>query len=569
MGLFKQAIRRALVPGALVFLFSATAPAIPAAPPAQSTNAWTGSYFANANLQGTPALVRDDPNIDFNWGNASPAAGIPADNFSVRWTRWLYLDTPGNWTFATITDDGARLYIDDQLVIDAWQDQQTATRVVTLDLTQAYHLIRLEYYDRSGNAEAHLQTLSANFPDWRGEYYSNSNLSGAPAFTRNDRVINFSFGAAGPGGGIAADKFSARWMRRLYLGAGRYRFTTRTHDGARLWVDNQLLIDRWRDQRVTSWSGEITLSAGDHLIKMEYYTATSGGVAVLTWSAVSGDTPGWRGEYFDNAGLSGAPAFSRDDAAINFNWGTGSPGTGVSGPNWSVRWTAKRATSLPGYYTITATSDDGVRVGLDNTWLIDKWHDQSPTPHTAMVYLNAGVHDWRVEYYNHGGIATIAVQITPGAVSPDAPALASRATGDLAVDTASPSFVKGGADDGWQTVPNGYGGAALTLKNRPFALADSKWARWYAPLPRPGDYDISVYVPAHLGTTRSARYWIVHAGAFDTQTINQTLYANQWVSLGIYYFSATADEYVAVSDVTYESPLTTTLVVDAARFSAR
>ncbi|MEW5718745.1 MAG: PA14 domain-containing protein, partial [Chloroflexota bacterium] len=99
---------------------------------AQSATAWTGSYFANANLQGNPAFVREDPNIDFAWGNASPGSGIPADNFSVRWTRWLYLDAPGNWTFVTTTDDGARLFIDDQLVIDAWQDQQLTTRSVTL-----------------------------------------------------------------------------------------------------------------------------------------------------------------------------------------------------------------------------------------------------------------------------------------------------------------------------------------------------------------------------------------------------------------------------------------------------
>lgn len=540
-----------------------------AAPPAQSTTAWAGYYFANPNLQGNPALVRDDPSIDFNWGNGSPANGIPADNFSVRWMRWLYLDTLGNWTFVTTTDDGARLFIDDQLVIDAWQDQQTTTRSVTLNLTQAFHFVRLEYYDRIGNAEAHLQIISANFPDWRGEYFNNPGLSGAPVFTRNDSAINFNFGAAGPGGGISAEKFSARWTHSLYLSAGRYRFTTRTHDGVRLWVDNQLVIDRWRDQRATTWSGEIALADGDHFIKMEYYTASSGGVASLTWSSVSGSTETWRGEYFDNSGLNGSPAFARDDAAINFNWGTTSPGTGVSGPNWSVRWTMKRATTLPGYFTVTATADDGVRVWVDNNLLIDEWHDQSPTPHTAMVYLNTGAHEWRVEYYNHGGIATVAVQITPGAASPDAQGSSAPATGDIAIDTQSSSFIKSGADDAWQTAPNGYGGTAFAMKNNAFALAQSKWARWYAPLPRPGYYDVSVYIPANIGTTRSARYWVAHAGAFDWRTLNQSLYANQWISLGLYYFGATDDEYVAVSDVTYEPSLATTIVVDAVRFSAR
>jgi hypothetical protein len=540
-----------------------------AAPSAQSTAAWTGYYFANANLQGNPAFVREDPNLDFNWGNGSPGGGVPAKNFSVRWIRWLYLDAPGNWTFVTTTDDGARLFIDDQLVIDAWQDQQLSTRSATLNLTQAFHLVRLDYYNRSGNAEAHLQIVSANFPDWRGEYFNNPTLSGTPVFTRNDSALNFNFGTTGPGGGIAADKFSARWTRSVYLSAGRYRFSTRTHDGVRLWIDNQLVIDRWRDQRVTTWNGEIALGDGAHFIKMEYYTASSGGVASLTWTPITGSAETWRGEYFDNAGLAGSSAFSRDDAAINFNWGTASPGAGVSGPNWSVRWTTKRTTTLPGYYTVTATADDGVRVWADNNLLIDEWHDQAPTPHAAMLYLNAGLHDWRVEYYNHGGIATVAVQITPGAASPDAHAATNPSTGDIAIDTKNSNFIKGGADGEWQTAPNGYGGSAFILKNNAFAQSASKWARWYAPLPRPGYYDVSAYIPANLGTTRGARYWIAHADTVDARTLNQSLYANQWVSMGTYYFSAMGDEYVAVSDVTYEAPLAATLVVDAVRFSLR
>ena len=40
------------------------------------------------------------------------------------------------------------------------------------------------------------------------------------------------------------------------------------------------------------------------------------------------------------------------------------------------------------------------------------------------------------------------------------------------------------------------------MKNNAFAQVASKWARWYAPLPRPGYYDVSVYIPANIGTTR-------------------------------------------------------------------
>lgn len=536
---------------------------------AQSTTAWTGAYFANPNLQGTPALIRDDANIDFAWGNASPAPGLPADNFSIRWTRWLYLDTAGDWTFVITVDDGARLFIDDQLVIDAWQDQSTTTRAITLNLTAAFHLIRFEYYDRSGNAQAHLQILSANFPDWRGEYFNNTTLTGAPTLTRNDSTINFNFGTTGPGAGIAADKFSARWTRALTFRAGRYRFTTRTHDGVRLWVNNQLLIDRWRDQRVTTWNAEITLTEGTHLLKMEYYNASGAGIASLTWTTISGSADTWRGEYFNNANLSGTPAFTREDTALNFHWGNASPGAGVAGPNWSARWNTQRAVTLPGYYTVTATADDGIRVWVDNNLLIDEWHDQSPTTYAALVYLNVGMHEWRVEYYNRGGIAAIGVSITPGAVASDVLAVSAPVTGDIVIDTQSAHWVTRRADAEWQTAPNGYGGNAFILKNRAFAPNESSEARWYAPLPRPGLYEVAVYLPAQLGTTRTARYLIAHAGTYTWRTLNQTLYANQWVSLGTFYFNASGNEYIALANVTFESDNTTTLAIDAARFSAR
>src|SRR5687767_7863144 len=63
-----------------------TAPPVTAAP-AAAGDSWRGSYFANATLAGTPALVRDDAAIDFDWGSGAPAPGLPVDNFSVRWTR--------------------------------------------------------------------------------------------------------------------------------------------------------------------------------------------------------------------------------------------------------------------------------------------------------------------------------------------------------------------------------------------------------------------------------------------------------------------------------------------------
>jgi hypothetical protein len=83
---------------------------------------WKAEYWSNPNLSGNPSLVRNDVTIDFNWGYGSPAAGIPVDNFSARWTRsWNFSE--GVYRFHATMDDGVRVYMmDNVLVIDDWRE---------------------------------------------------------------------------------------------------------------------------------------------------------------------------------------------------------------------------------------------------------------------------------------------------------------------------------------------------------------------------------------------------------------------------------------------------------------
>jgi hypothetical protein len=555
----------------ILFALMRSASPVLGTPPQQSLNAWTGAYYANRNLQGEAVLVRDDANIDFSWGTSAPVAGIASDGFSVRWTRWYFIDTPGNWTFTTITDDGVRLFVDNALVIDAWSEQPLTTRSVTLNLSPSFHLIRLEYFEHIGNAEAHLFITSANYPDWRGEYYNNVTFTGAPAFVRNDHAIDFNFGTGGPGGNIAGTNFAVRWTRAQAFNAGRYRFTTNTDDGVRLWIDGQLLIDQWKDQTLKSFSAETNLSEGTHWLRMDYYQRGGSAAASLTWTPVQGTAEIWHGEYFANPSLDGTPVLTRDDADIDFDWGTDAPGRGINkSGNWSVRWTSKRTTLLPGYFTVIGTGDDGFRIWVDNNLLIDEWHDQPPTPHAAMVYLTAGQHDWRVEYYQHSGTASMRMDILRGAVEPAT--LPATQTGlppsGITIDSKSVGFVRN-LDSSWQTNQKSGGGVAYTTKNNTFTQTNSNWVRWYPWLTQPGEYEIFAFVPANLATTRSAHYIILHAGTFDAYTLNQSLYADQWVSLGKYYFAATRDEHVLLSDVTYEPAQSTLVVADALKFVPR
>lgn len=107
--------------------------------------------------------------------------------------------------------------------------------------------------------------------------------------------------------------------------------------------------------------------------------------------------------YFNNRTLTGSPAVVRCEAApLSYDWGSGSPVAGVGSDNFSVRWTG-RFQFDGGTYTFIARADDGVRVWVDGSLVIDAWWDQPPTEYRASSTLAGGEHEVKMEYYENGG----------------------------------------------------------------------------------------------------------------------------------------------------------------------
>lgn len=134
-------------------------------PPPESPY-WRGEYFNNITLDSTPVLVRDETQIDFDWGLGSPAARtLTGNRFSARWTRTLNLP-PGRYQFTTTTDDGARLWLNGELRIDAWQVQPVTSHSTILDHPGGPLPVTMTYFENTGLAEAHLawQQLPAASP---------------------------------------------------------------------------------------------------------------------------------------------------------------------------------------------------------------------------------------------------------------------------------------------------------------------------------------------------------------------------------------------------------------------
>ena len=117
----------------------------------------TGNYFNNLYF-GDPSVTRIDPVVDFpNWGGQYPVPGVGPDNWTARWTGKVLARTSGPYTFTTNSDDGVRLWVNGQLVIDNWSYHGPTLDSGTITLTagQKYD-IKMEYFEGGGGAVAQL-----------------------------------------------------------------------------------------------------------------------------------------------------------------------------------------------------------------------------------------------------------------------------------------------------------------------------------------------------------------------------------------------------------------------------
>jgi hypothetical protein len=102
-------------------------------------------------------LSRVDPVVDFSWGEGSPDPDIGINTFSVRWSGEVQATHTGTHTFTTYTDDGVRLWVGGQLLVDRWIDQSPEEHYGTVDLVAGgrYEVI-MEYFENGGGAVAEL-----------------------------------------------------------------------------------------------------------------------------------------------------------------------------------------------------------------------------------------------------------------------------------------------------------------------------------------------------------------------------------------------------------------------------
>ena len=127
-------------------------------PPAPGTG--TGlraEYFNTINLTHR-ALIRTDATVNFNWGAGSPAPVIGATTFSARWTGWIQPKVRGLHMFSVVVEDGVRLWINNQPIINSWIDRSTpATLTGSINLIEGTkYNIKVEFYSQGSSSRISL-----------------------------------------------------------------------------------------------------------------------------------------------------------------------------------------------------------------------------------------------------------------------------------------------------------------------------------------------------------------------------------------------------------------------------
>ena len=379
--------------------------------PTASAGQYRAEYFNGLGFSTQPVLSRtESAPLSYDWGTASPGAGVNADNFSARWTGTFDFGTGGYYNFTVTGDDGIALFLDDALVVDGWKVQAPTAYSATINVAPGTHVVRVEYFEATQGAVAKASWVKGcPVGQYLVEYYNNPSLTAAVTYSACESApLSHDWGTGGPGNGIGTDDFSARWTGSFTFDGAPYAFTATADDGVRVYLDGALIIDQWKDQAPTTLSAYRQVSAGQHTVTMEYYERAGGAVAKLGWA--KGCPVGQHlAEYFATKTLTAPAAISRCEAApISYDWGNGSPASSVPTDGFSARWSGTFAFSAR-TYTFTARTDDGVRVWVDGVLIINRWQDQAPTQASVNRVMTAGNHVVKVEYYEGAGGAVAQV----------------------------------------------------------------------------------------------------------------------------------------------------------------
>ncbi|MGO8699486.1 MAG: chitobiase/beta-hexosaminidase C-terminal domain-containing protein [Limisphaerales bacterium] len=183
----------------------------------------TSAAFISSTFNAPPALTRVDPTINFDWSTIPPAANIGPDTYCARWTGSVQPQFSGIYTFYTDTDDGTLLWVNGQLLVNAWEDQGPTTWSGQINLVgQERYNIEMEYFQDGGGAQAQLYWSSplqgpmTIIPE--SQLYPETNPPPSVALTAPTNGASYTAGASVSLTAEAAAQYNSLSLVEFYLG---------------------------------------------------------------------------------------------------------------------------------------------------------------------------------------------------------------------------------------------------------------------------------------------------------------------------------------------------------------
>ncbi|MRH41309.1 SH3 domain-containing protein, partial [Aquibacillus halophilus] len=372
-----------------------------------TSTTWIAEFFPNEQYSGNPIVMGGNngysliTSLNYNWAQESPHPSIPVDNFSARFTRKINIAETGTYVFEANADDGVRVTVDGQTLIDSLASTSDRLRKNAIYLQKGSYSVVVEYKEILRNAWINLE---------------HKKISDNKIYYQFNGDVHYNWGIGQPNSDLPADNFTGLFESSRQFAKGDYFIQSFADDGVRVKVDDQTIIDR-----LTSFSTKIDRAlwlnapAGTHSITTEYQEI-SNNAGVFTDVVPFGS---WLAYYYDNKTLNGLPKAAKVISSANKlteNFGTASPAQGIPADQFSAKYsTAKR---LPaGSYIIRTSSDDGVRVSVDGNLVVDRWSSGVQNQESIQVQINdkdgSNVHWIDVEYFEETGPAEVNVEILP------------------------------------------------------------------------------------------------------------------------------------------------------------
>ena len=390
---------------------SNVASAVPVPPVIGNGSGLTGQYYTDpgdGTFFNSLTYAQTDPVINFSWNGAVPAPGVPGINFSVRWSGQILAPVSGQITFTATVDDGIRVRVNNQLIIESWTYQAPTAYSGTISLTagQKYD-IQVEYFQGGGGAVAQLAWSYAGQATTivpQSQLYPAAFAPSAPsllAATAGNQSVLLNW---------TAGFYDTAFNIKRGLAAGGPFATIAS--GVRLtnYLDTGLVNGVTYYYRVTG------VNAAQESVPSNVAFATptqgSGLGDGLAASYYSGDAADFSPE-------NGMPFLTTIDGTVNFtvdntvNYNPSAWDGGVPHDHYTAVWTGQLLAPATGSYVFSTVTDDGVRLTLDTgagptTLIVNPTYHAPTTDSSAAISLTAGQkYNLKLEFFQGTGGATM------------------------------------------------------------------------------------------------------------------------------------------------------------------